>query len=300
MRLLNVSIADVNFIINCSALPLMIEPQSPLYAPFTAATAGREPGSFSVDVSLEIEDFSLDGELTEIFQGSGSWSMFKKKGEYYLALNPTLVGGPECVARFGQAFEKVVIHCGKTEIVEVEGMRMVRNPFTYPLDQLIVMYFLAGREGAIVHAAGVEMDGRGYIFPGRSGAGKSTLSRLLAGLKNVRPLSDDRMAIRKIEGAFKAFGTPWAGEAGIAVNRGIELFRIFFISHGTDNKIRRMNQREALERLLPVTSIPWFDREMMSKILSFCEDMLSHIAAYELSFKPDTEVLDVFEDFLAA
>ncbi|HAM50351.1 MAG TPA: hypothetical protein DCP92_06510 [Nitrospiraceae bacterium] len=62
-------------------------------------------------------------------------------------------------------------HCGKG------GEKVVRNPFVYPLDLLILMYALAWREGIIAHAAGVVMRGRGYVFPGRSGTGKSTLVR---------------------------------------------------------------------------------------------------------------------------
>ncbi len=254
----------------------------------------------SVRVSLKIGTPSLDGELTEIFQGKGSWSMFRKEDEYYLVLNPSLAEGPECVACFQRDLAEVVVHCGAITMVEADGRRMVRSPFVYPLDQLVMMYLLAERQGAILHAAGAEVDGRGYIFPGRSGAGKSTLSRLLGEDGNVHLMSDDRIVVRKIEDTFEAFGTPWSGEAGIASNSNARLSGIFFISHASRDSIEQMGPGDALKRLLPVASIPWFDAETMMKVLSFCEDMLSSVPAYELSFRPGSEVVHVFEEFVSA
>ena len=92
---------------------------------------------------------------------------------------------------------------------------IVSNPVHYPLDQLLLMYTLAQREGALLHAAGVDIQGQGFIFPGKSGAGKSTLSRQLVVQKELEVLSDDRIVIRKIDGVFQAFGTPWPGDAGL-------------------------------------------------------------------------------------
>jgi hypothetical protein len=173
----------------------------------------------------------------------------------------------------------------------------VSNPVCYPLDQLLLMYVLARNGGAILHAAGINHNNRGYIFPGRSGAGKSTIMRQCARSNDFKGLSDDRIIVRKMDGNFKAFGTPWPGEACVAVNKSAPLSGIFFISHGSRNKIQDLGRREAFERLLPVTSIPWYDREITEKLLSFCEDLVSHVPAYELHFKPDTEVVGVLEKF---
>jgi serine kinase of HPr protein (carbohydrate metabolism regulator) len=162
------------------------------------------------------------------------------------------------------------------------------------------MYILARRHGALLHAAGIDINGKGYIFPGKSGAGKSTITRQFAALGDTGLLSDDRIVVRKIEGGFKAYGTPWPGEAGIALNKSVPLAGIFFINHGSANRIREITPKEALARLLPVTSIPWYDREVMDRILTFCEDLISSVPIYELDFKPSVEVVDVFERFVSA
>ena len=236
-------------------------------------------------------------ERTEIFEDCGSWSMFKKGIEYSLVLNPSLPDGPECIACFNPRFEKVTVYCGDICVVEVAGKKYVRNPFTYPLDQLLLMYALAQKKGALIHASGVEYHGRGYMFSGRSGAGKSTLSRKFA-LQGHEVLSDDRIVVRKIHGDFRMFGTPWSGEAGIAQNKDLLLHSIFFLHHGEKNFIREISPAEAVEKLMPVTSIPWYDESAMTKILTFCEELVSSCPAYDLFFRPDIDLQDTFKEFI--
>ena len=61
----------------------------------------------------------------------------------------------------------------------------------------------------------------------------------------------------------------------------------------------QVDHKDALEKLLPVTSIPWYDIETLNEILSFCEDMLYRVPAYEISFTPGSEVVNVLEEFLS-
>ncbi len=297
MCLLNIVIADVRFAIHCRDLPILIEPPNAPYASFlTDATAG-DAGFFTIDVNLETGSLPAIEDLTEVFEGRGSWSMFKKGDEYYLVLNPSLGDGPECIARFDRRFETAIIYCGKMDIVEVEGKEMIRNPFSYPLDQLLLMYALAGREGILIHAAGVDMQGKGYIFPGRSGSGKSTLARQFADAARCDVLSDDRVVVRKIGNDFYVFGTPWPGEAGDALNKGVPLAGIMFLAHAEHNLVLELGGPESGRRLLPVVSVPWYDREATAKVLSFCDELITNIPAYELSFRPGRDVAGFLAEF---
>ena len=98
------------------------------------------------------------------------------------------------------------------------------------------------------------------------------MTEQLAVREDIGLLSDDRIVVRKIDGVFKAYGTPWAGEAGIAVNKNVPLSGMFFINHASDNRIKEITPGQAVKRLLPVTSISWYDREIMFEILTFCEE----------------------------
>ena len=109
------------------------------------------------------------------------WSMFRDRDEYFwVDATEASSRKPTCIASFKRRPERVTVFCGKQLTPEINGKRMVNNPFTHPLDQILIMYALAERDGAMLHACAVELDGKGYILPGRSGAGKSTISRIFA------------------------------------------------------------------------------------------------------------------------
>jgi hypothetical protein len=254
----------------------------------------------TIHIQLELRDLPDTSHMTKIFETEEAWSMYTDHDEYVMALySQAFQGQAVWLARFNENFSKTVVYCGELLRRENDGGKML-SPVLYPLDQLLMVHVLTQNQGALIHAAGIELHGNGYIFPGRSGGGKSTLMFKFSERKDFGLLSDDRMAVRKIDHQFLACGTPWAGEAGIADNKCAPLAGIFFISHGSSNRIEAMEPREAFERLMPVTSVPWYHEELMTKALSFCNDLLSHVPAYELHFKPDVEVADDFRTFVSA
>jgi hypothetical protein len=176
----------------------------------------------------------------------------------------------------------------------------VVNVLRYPLDRILLMYVLGCWEGLIVHAAGLNFQGKGFLFPGKSGAGKTTLSHLFTAREGFEVLSDDRMAVRKTGGAFKCYGTPWPGEARIAVNKGLPLAGIFFLHKSQENMIRKISLPQALARLFPVVSIPWYEKEMVPGFLDFCEDLVSGVPVYDLHFRPDEDCMKYFQEFISS
>ncbi len=171
---------------------------------------------------------------------------------------------------------------------------MVSLPLVYPLDQLLLMYFLARRKGILTHAAGIARRGKAFIFPGVSGAGKSTFSGLLLQAGTGKMLSDERIIVREIDGVMQAFGTPWAGTAGIACNASAPLAGIFFLKHGKSNRIEKLDAGAAADRLLPMASIPWYDPDTMAPIVAFAKRLAARVPAYEMSFTPDRSAIDLF------
>lgn len=295
--IINVEIAGINFALSCKD-SIILHDSDPAYTIFLKSEI--DPGAIDFDINLELNKMPYIKNLKKIFDSGQSWSMYQNGNDYVVTLNPPAFGKkPIWAARFNCQFKSVTVYLGDLLINKSNDRSAVSNPVKYPLDQILLMYFLSQREGALIHASGIGINSKGYIFPGKSGAGKSTLSRQFLGQDNMEMLSDDRVAIRKIDNAFKVFGTPWPGEAGIAENSNLPLCGIFFIRHGAENKIKKLKPVEAFERLLPVTSIPWYDQEIMTKILNFCEDVIFNIPAYELYFKPDFEVVDVLEKFVS-
>ena len=77
-------------------------------------------------------------------------------------------------------------------------------PLEYPLDELLIMHRLTQERAIELHGCGiVRADGTGNLFVGHSGAGKSTTTRLWTEREDVEILSDDRIIVRRDEGAVE-------------------------------------------------------------------------------------------------
>jgi hypothetical protein len=157
------------------------------------------------------------------------------------------------------------------------------------------MYFLAPRHGLICHAAGLVHDGRGLLFAGRSGAGKTTWMRLCAGRPELAGLSGDRVIVRRVDGDVWVYGTPWAGEGRVASNRAAPLHALVFLHQSPVDELRPIAPGAALEQLLPVVSVLWFDRERMERTTAFCGELVEALPSYELCFRREGAAVELVE-----
>lgn len=174
---------------------------------------------------------------------------------------------------------------------------MIKNqrgfPFTYPLDELLMINLLAQGRGVMVHAFGVMDTDNGLLFAGTSGAGKSTIANLWKDKKDVTVLSDDRIIIRKIDGRFWIYGTPWHGDANVCSPEKAPLEKIFFLKHAKVNKVEEIEEIDAVSKLL-VCSFPTFwDKKGMEFTLGFIDELTREVPCYELGFLPDEGVIDL-------
>ncbi|GMQ77048.1 MAG: hypothetical protein BMS9Abin01_2357 [Gammaproteobacteria bacterium] len=194
------------------------------------------------------------------------------------------------------------IYCSEKVFVSSGKSMLARHIVQYPLDQLLMIHVAVARSAALLlHAAGGSIDGAGVLFAGQSGAGKSTVSRLLGNGTSARFLSDDRIMLRRFGGRLSMYGTPWPGDAGIAINESVPLKAICFLRHADDTSLRRLRPEEILQRLLPVASIPWYESELTEKALDLCEFLIDRYPAYELAFRPQAnDLASVLDDFSAA
>jgi hypothetical protein len=271
--------------------------QDPLYRSFfDGPGAGKNNSQIQARLVLgKMPDLS---RLQKLFDTRESWFMYDDARGYWISFHPALHPHPFWIARFDRRVERVIVYCGSPLLVAAGKKKInLSNPICYPLDQLLFMYHLAYRDGVLVHAAGIDLEGRGLIFPGCSGAGKSTLARLFATCRIGKLLSDERVVVRRSGVGWQVFGTPWAGTEDIASNGRAPLAGMFFLKHGERNRLRALTAENALERLLPILSIPWYDHEVMSRIVLFAKAMVAQVLAYELTFKADPSVVDFFWQF---
>jgi hypothetical protein len=290
------NIGGIHISVECETADICLPPETV----YNAFAEDKETGKAASDITVRLEMYNMPiiKEMETIFDSGTSWSMLFDGENRFVTLKPPEFGNPLWIAKIGKDYNDIRVYCGD-KLIEGDGKQQkISSPICYPLDQILVMYFLSMRHGALIHAAGVEMKGKGLIFPGKSGAGKSTLCSKISGRSDIKPLSDDRMIVKKEGGRFVAYGTPWPGEAGIAENRKVPLIGMMFLTQEKENRIKKISTKEALEKLIPVTSIPWYDRSAMEELLSLCEILTAEIPAYELEFRPEAVVADVLDEFI--
>ena len=288
-----IEIAGIQFILRCRDAAILSDSGS-CYESFLKP-CGESRDALRVDLDLVIGGLP-DIRRSELLFDGQSWALYRDGAGYIIALAARAPDVPPAwIARIDSSYTRGTVFCDELLVRDEGGVRSLVNPVLNRLDQLLLMYILARRQGALIHSAGAVVGGGGVVFAGRSGAGKSTIARQLRAVGKAPLLSDDRVVVRKVGGGYFAYGTPWAGDAQIALNRSVPLNAVLFLHHGQANRVERVSPRDAFEKLLPMVSVPWYDRVAIEQITSFCEALTREIPSYDLHFVPTADVAGFLE-----
>lgn len=146
--------------------------------------------------------------------------------------------------------------------------------------------------GIMLHSSAVEYNGYAYLFSGPSGMGKSTHTGLWCRtFKGARIINDDKPALRKNDGIWYAYGTPWSGKSGINVNTKAKVAGICFLERGNENKIRMLSKKEALINIIAQTTRKKLTELRMDSMLNAVGILLEDIPVYELKCLPDEDAV---------
>ena len=146
-------------------------------------------------------------------------------------------------------------------------------------------------DGMMLHASAVALDGKAYLFSGPCGVGKSTHTDLWQAIfgQPAKVFNDDKPALRRLDGRWFAYGTPWCGKNGININMKTPLAGICFLRQSDKNEIRRLSAAEAMPKVIAQTTSRLRDITQMEKMLQNVEKLISEIPIYELCNKPEPE-----------
>lgn len=142
--------------------------------------------------------------------------------------------------------------------------------------------------GLMLHASAAAMGGRAYLFSGPCGRGKSTHTRLWQQTfgEAVQVFNDDKPALRRLDGRWFAYGTPWCGKDGINLNQKWPLGGICFLEKAQENRIRRLSPAEALPLILAQTTHR-LSPQYMELLLASLDSLLREIPVFLLENRPE-------------
>ncbi len=148
----------------------------------------------------------------------------------------------------------------------------------------------------LLHSSFISWQNNGILFTAPSGTGKSTQADLWKKYEDADIYNGDRTIIRKIDGKYYGFGSPYAGSSGIYRNESAPIKAIIVIEQGPDNVIRRLRGREAFLPLFRETLMNTWNKEYMEKMTDLLMDAACQIPVYHLSCRPDQDAVDTVKN----
>lgn len=137
--------------------------------------------------------------------------------------------------------------------------------------------------GMLLHGAVISDGTNGYAFTADSGVGKTTHVKLWkkAFGDEISVINGDKPIIRKREGKWYAYGTPWCGKEGWNINTSVPLTAICFLRRGETNTIKPFNTASAVADIFPQLLIPG-DFAGLTATLDLLDGLLTDVPLYEL------------------
>lgn len=147
---------------------------------------------------------------------------------------------------------------------------------------------LPPRGAVLFHGSALAMDGAGIIFTAASGTGKSTHAALWRRVfqDRVVTINDDKPFLRADSEGFAVCGSPWRGKHRLGGNVSAPVKAICILSRGQENRIRRLEPREALPMLMQQTYRPRSTAAMLPT-LRFAERLSREVEVYSLTCNMD-------------
>jgi hypothetical protein len=151
--------------------------------------------------------------------------------------------------------------------------------------RVLVAYRLLECGGAVLHSAGVERNGRGFVFVGRSGAGKTTVSRasLAAG---ATVLSDDLNALVPSPHGTLVAKLPFTGDLGTreVVSPYWPLAALLRLEKSDSDELAPLSRGAALAHLFACSPFVNTDPHRTTRLLDNLAALLPVRHVYRLRF----------------
>lgn len=166
-----------------------------------------------------------------------------------------------------------------------------RNLIAYTESAIQFLSEIPLYDGFFLHASAVELDGKAYLFSASSGTGKSTHTRLWqkAFGERAQVFNDDKPVLRRLDGKWYAYGTPWCGKDGINQNKKVPLAGICFLEQSKENKIRRLQGNDIFQRIFRQTIYRIHTPKKMELLLENMDLLIREIPIYLLENRPEVE-----------
>jgi len=230
------------------------------------------PHDVDIKITVRMKNVKLPVHTASVLY-SRSWEYFKYDGRSFFRFS----SGD--LAEVGEGFRKIKVY-----IQNKSGQLLF-----YLFPEILYSFILPEFDGILLHACGVKMGNRIFVFLAPSEGGKSTIAKL-ALKKGLILLNDDRIIVRKIRNKFYAFGNPWHGEVEHTSSEWGEVKELFFLKKARRNFVKEVDKKRMFAEMLNNSFYVKVDRENFRKVIEVIGNIVNNVKGYELSFRPDENI----------
>jgi hypothetical protein len=283
-------IADITIKLQ-SALPILEETFNEKLKIFQVSTPGPDLISLSHHFPIPKIDITQFGHP---FYSSAPWAIYRLASEWlYWGILPEELGPGihraaifNCAHTFGDIYSPDSVDFKRGNIQSLS---------LFPTDQIWIARLLADRQSCYLHAAGMILEGQGYLFVGHSGAGKSSMVTMLQ--KEGEILCDDRMIVRRWPAGFQIHGTWNHGDVPVVSPNSAPLRAILLLEQAPHNRLVPItDHREIVHRLPFFVVKPLITADWWEKTLDLVGEMAREVPVYHLQFDKSGGVRQVLKE----
>jgi hypothetical protein len=176
------------------------------------------------------------------------------------------------------------------ELTEAQYERELKRGFEsremveYFLMRFLFQAKLLRFNGLVLHASAVVYENRAYLFSADSGMGKSTHTQLWikkSGEDKAFILNDDAPALRKFDGQWFAYGTPWSGSSPLNANAKVPLQGVGFLERAETCWAKQISPDEAATLFMLQTLSP-LRKKTLANVLDQIVKFLVEVPVFKI------------------
>ena len=149
-------------------------------------------------------------------------------------------------------------------------------------------------DGFSIHASTVVKDGKGFLFLGKSGTGKSTHSRLWKEVwKDVELLNDDNPIVRRIDGRWWVYGSPWSGKTPCYKQERAPLQGMVRLRQASENRWLPVQGVKAWTTVYPSCAVIYQEGSLYERLRSTLNRLVTDVTIGRMECLPNKEAAEV-------
>ena len=260
---------NLEIVIQIGGIPIALRTADPAflkllrnrYADYVTTAPGT---AFAFDVDLASDAIADPDADVRVWMQDGDWQL--ERGDFRAQWNPQ--------QRYGR-------------------IRQTPNPYAIDSVLRIVHTLLLAPEGGfLLHASSAIRNGKAFLFSGLSEAGKTTMARLAP--PDAVLLTDEASYVRKVDGQYLAYGTPFAGDLGEpGKNVSAPIAALYLLAKAPENRITPIDPADAVRRLMRNILFFTHDAELVRQVFQSACAFTAAVPVFQLSFFPDARVWDL-------